>query len=109
MFRQDPFSGHVVLRSTDTATAGSDYKLWTTIKAPRGYSIEEHAELLRERVGANHFRLMPAKGIFVLGVGHVRRKVIEPGAKADQPAEITVVEQVELNEHEWRVAAGAQA
>src|ERR1700726_3224299 len=29
MFRQDAFSGHVVLRSTDTVTAGSDYKLWT--------------------------------------------------------------------------------
>jgi DNA-binding Lrp family transcriptional regulator len=24
MFRRDPFSGHVVLRSTDTVTAGSD-------------------------------------------------------------------------------------
>ncbi|HSH37597.1 MAG TPA: Lrp/AsnC family transcriptional regulator, partial [Chthoniobacterales bacterium] len=31
MFQQDPFSGHVVLRSTDTVTAGSDYKLWTTV------------------------------------------------------------------------------
>src|SRR5579862_2992376 len=29
MFQCDPFSGHVVLRSTETATAGSDYKLWT--------------------------------------------------------------------------------
>ena len=103
MFRQDPFSGHVVLRSTDAATAGSDYKLWTTLKVPRGFSLEEHAQRLTARVGANHFRLMPAKGIFVLGVGHVRRKVIEPGARADQPAEITVVEQVELDEHEWRV------
>src|SRR2546428_11884666 len=34
MFQRDPFSGHVVLRSTDTATAGSDYKLWTTVKVP---------------------------------------------------------------------------
>ena len=103
MFRQDPFSGHVVLRSTDTATAGSDYKLWTTLKVPRGFSLEEHAQRLTARVGANHFRLMPAKGIFVLGVGHVRRKVLEPGARADQPAEITVVEQVELDAQEWQV------
>src|SRR3954466_13388781 len=29
MFQRDPFSGHVVLRSTETETAGSDYKLWT--------------------------------------------------------------------------------
>src|SRR3979411_563502 len=35
MFQCDPFSGHVVLRSTDTVTAGSDYKLWTTVKVPR--------------------------------------------------------------------------
>ncbi len=32
-----------------------------------------------------HFRLMPAKGIFVLGVGHVRRKTVEPGDRADAP------------------------
>src|SRR5436305_12147776 len=27
MFQRDPFSGHVVLRSTETVTADSDYKL----------------------------------------------------------------------------------
>src|SRR5216110_3288315 len=47
MFQRDPFSGHVVLRSTDTMTAGSDYKLWTTVKVPQGYSLQKHAELLR--------------------------------------------------------------
>ena len=103
MFRNDPFSGHVVLRSTDAATAGSDYRLWTTLKAPRGFSLEEHAELLRRRVGADHFRLMPAKGIFVLGVGHVRRKIVEPGERADAPAHMTRVEVAELTEHEWRI------
>src|SRR5688572_32370143 len=36
MAQDDPFSGHVVLRSTDTVTAGSDYKLWTTVKVPHG-------------------------------------------------------------------------
>src|ERR1044071_622313 len=36
MFQRDPFSGHVVLRSTDTVSAGSDYKLWTTLKVPQG-------------------------------------------------------------------------
>src|SRR5947199_6136651 len=35
MFQCDPFSGHVVVRSTDTITAGSEYKLWTTVKAPQ--------------------------------------------------------------------------
>src|SRR4051794_11739306 len=31
MFQQDPFSGHVVIRSTDQAIAGSKYRLWTTL------------------------------------------------------------------------------
>src|SRR6476620_2752122 len=81
MFQRDPFSGHVVLRSTETATAGSDYKLWTTVKVPHGRSLQGHCELLAQKVGAERFRIMPAKGIFTLGVGHVRRKKIEPGSK----------------------------
>ena len=103
MFQRDPFSGHVVLRSTDTVTAGSDYKLWTTVKVPQGYSLQKHCELLAEKVGAEHFRLMPAKGIFALGVGHVRRKTIEPGSKADQAAKMVPVQVVDLNEQEWDV------
>ncbi|HEY7268729.1 MAG TPA: Lrp/AsnC family transcriptional regulator, partial [Dehalococcoidia bacterium] len=39
MFREDPFSGHVVLRSTDGATPGSAYRLWTTLKVPQGFEI----------------------------------------------------------------------
>jgi len=103
MFRRDPFSGHVVLRSTDTIRAGSDYKLWTTVKVPRGFSLEAHCELLATKVGAEHFRLMPAKGIFTLGVGHVRRKTIEPGSKADEPAQMIPVQIVNLSESEWNV------
>jgi DNA-binding Lrp family transcriptional regulator len=103
MFQRDPFSGHVVLRSTDTVTAGSEYKLWTTVKVPRGYSLQKHCELLAAKVGAEHFRLMPAKGIFTLGVGHVRRKTIEPGSKGDEPAKMVPVQVVDLNEREWDV------
>lgn len=103
MFQRDPFSGHVVLRSTDTVTAGSEYKLWTTVKVPRGFSMQEHCELLTKKVGAEHFRMMPAKGIFTLGVGHVRRKTIEPGSKAGEPAKMIPVQVVDLNEHEWKV------
>jgi DNA-binding Lrp family transcriptional regulator len=103
MFQNDPFSGHVVLRSTDTVTAGSDYKLWTTVKVPQGFSIQQHCELLADRVGADHFRLMPAKGIFTLGVGHVRRKSVEPGSKADAPATMARVQVASLNELEWQV------
>src|SRR5437870_4903926 len=97
MFQRDPFSGHVVLRSTETVSAGSDYKLWTTVKVPRGFPMEAHCELLMKKTGAERFRIMPAKGIFTLGVGHVRRKTIEPGAKASEPAKMIKVEQVDLS------------
>ena len=103
MFQRDPFSGHVVLRSTDTVTAGSDYKLWTTLKVPQGFSLHAHCELLSKKVGAERFRLMPAKGIFTLGVGHVRRKTVEPGSKADQPAKMIPVQVAELSQQEWNV------
>ena len=103
MFQHDPFSGHVVLRSTDTASAGSDYKLWTTVKVPQGFSLEAHCDLLAKKVGAERFRVMPANGIFTLGVGHVRRKGIKPGSKADQPAKMIPVQIVNLGEREWKV------
>src|ERR1700730_1293221 len=103
MFQRDPFSGHVVLRSTDTVTAGSDDKLWTTLKVPHGFSLRQHCELLAEKVGAERFRIMSAKGIFTLGVGHVRRKTIEPGSKASEPAEMIPVHVVDLSGHEWNI------
>jgi hypothetical protein len=86
MFQRDPFSGHVVIRSTDAATPGSNYRLWTTVKVPQGYSIERHCALLARLTGAEHFRVMPANRIFALGVGHVRRKGMEPGSRSDEPA-----------------------
>src|SRR5438128_1151158 len=103
MSQRDPFSGHVVLRSTETIRAGSDYKLWTTVKVPHGFSLQQHCELLAKKVGAERFRIMPAKGIFTLGVGHVRRKTIEPGSKADQPAKMIPVQIVNLSDEEWNV------
>ena len=103
MFRDDPFSGHVVIRTTDAATPGSNYRLWTTLKVPQGYAIEKHARYLAERVGADHFRLMPAKCLFALGVGHVRRRGLAPGARADEPAQVMTTEIVELDALEWRV------
>ena len=109
MFQRDPFSGHVVLRSTDTVTAGSDYKLWTTVKVPQGFSLEAHCELLAKKVGAERFRLMPAKGIFTLGVGHVRRKTIEPGSKADQPAKMIPVQMCRAERTRMECLARAEA
>jgi hypothetical protein len=103
MFQEDLFSGHVVTRSTDAATPGSTYKLWTTLKVPQGYSLAKHCEFLLGRTGAKHFRLMPAKRLFALGVGHVRRRGMPPGSKADVPAEATEVTTVNLNDEEWRI------
>ncbi len=103
MSQHDPFSGHVVIRSADPATPGAQYKLWTTLKVPQGYSLSKHCELLIERTGATAFRLMPAKMMFTLGVGHVRRRSIEPGSKSDQPGDLITTSLVELTDMEWRV------
>jgi hypothetical protein len=103
MVKDDPFSGHVVIRSTDAATPGSNYRLWTTVKVPQGYSIEKHCAMIGRLTGAEHFRVMPANRIFALGVGHVRRKGMEPGSKADVPAEAKDTTKVLLSELDWRV------
>jgi len=103
MFQQDPFSGHVVVRSTDAATPGSNYRLWTTVKVPQGFSIERHCAVLAKLTGAGHFRVMPAERIFALGVGHVRRKEIPPGSKSDELAVARDTEKVLLSDIEWQV------
>jgi hypothetical protein len=103
MFKEDPFSGHVVIRSTDAVTPGSTYRLWTTLKVPQGYSLQKHADFLAREVGAKYFRLMPAKMVFTLGVGHVRRRGLEPGARADVLAEPMDAAIVELSDLDWRV------
>ncbi len=103
MFQNDPFSGHVVIRSTDGAIAGSTYRLWTTLKVPQGFSMEKHCEMLLARTGALSYRLMPARRLFALGVGHVRRRGMEPGSKSDALAEVTDTEIVQLSALEWRV------
>ncbi|MSR43109.1 MAG: Lrp/AsnC family transcriptional regulator [Pedosphaera sp.] len=103
MFQKDPFSGHVVTRSTDAASPGSTYKLWTTLKVPQGFSMTKHCEFLAAQTGAKKFILLPAKRLFALGVGHVRRKGMEPGSRADAPADVQDVSIVTLNDLEWRV------
>jgi hypothetical protein len=99
----DPFSGHVVIRSTDAETPGSVYRLWTTLKVPQGFSMQRHCELLASRIGATAFRIMPAKRLFALGVGHVRRRGMEPGSKTEEPGQVLDTNIVELSELEWRV------
>jgi len=99
----DPFSGHVVIRSTDSETPGSAYRLWTTLKVPRGFSMAKHCEWLRARIGAEAFLVMPAKALFALGVGHVRRRGMAPGGRTEEPGRVIEPQVVELSDHEWRI------
>jgi DNA-binding Lrp family transcriptional regulator len=103
MVKEDPFSGHVVIRSTDAETPGSVYRLWTTLKVPQGFSMERHCEYLAAKVGADACRIMPAKRLFALGVGHVRRRGMEPGSRSDEPGRVLDTNIVELSPLEWRV------
>jgi hypothetical protein len=105
MFAEDPFSGHVVIRTADAASPGSSYRLWTTLKVPQDFSLHKHAQWLCRHVGAERFRLMPAKKLFTLGVGHVRRRGLEPGARAERPAQPLETSIVKLTDLEWRVLA----
>jgi DNA-binding Lrp family transcriptional regulator len=105
MFQRDPFSGHVVIRTTDSVTPGSAYRLWTTLKVPQGYSLEKHCDFLASQVGAHSYRTMQAKALFVLGVGHTRRRGMEPGSRSDAPAEVMHPQRMDLTEEEWRVLA----
>jgi hypothetical protein len=65
--------------------------------------MQRHCELLAARIGASAFRIMPAKRLFALGVGHVRRRGIEPGSKTDEPGQVLDTNIVQLSPHEWRV------
>ncbi|MEI8233058.1 MAG: Lrp/AsnC family transcriptional regulator [Verrucomicrobiota bacterium] len=103
LLQADPFTGHVVLRSAEPGAAGADYRLWTTLKVPAGVSMEAHCALLSRRAGCEDFRLMPARGVFALGVGHVRRLGIPPGRKADCRAAMVRPHLVPLDAQEWRV------
>ncbi|MDQ2664854.1 MAG: Lrp/AsnC family transcriptional regulator [Gemmatimonadota bacterium] len=101
--QKDPFSGHIVIRSTDAETPGSVYRLWTTLKVPQGFSMQRHCEFLAQAIGASAFRIMPAKRLFALGVGHVRRKGMEPGSRSEEPGVVMDTKIVQLTALEWRV------
>jgi DNA-binding Lrp family transcriptional regulator len=103
MVTEDPFSGHVVIRSTDADTQGSVYRLWTTLKVPQGFSMTRHCDFLAGRVGAEAYRVMPAKKLFALGVGHMRRRAVEPGERSDESGRVLDTNIVELSPLEWRV------
>jgi DNA-binding Lrp family transcriptional regulator len=103
MAAEDPFSGHVVIRSTDAETPGSAYRLWTTLKVPQGFSMTKHCDFLLRQIGGEGYRLMPAKRLFALGVGHVRRRGMEPGSRSEEPGQVLDTNVVELSPLDWRV------
>jgi DNA-binding Lrp family transcriptional regulator len=103
MSKDDPFSGHVVIRSTDAETTGSVYRLWTTLKVPQGFSMTRHCDFLASEVGAESYRVMPAKKLFTLGVGHVRRRGMEPGSRSEERGRVFDTNIVELSPLDWRV------
>jgi DNA-binding Lrp family transcriptional regulator len=105
MVKEDPFSGHVVIRSTDAETQGSVYRLWTTLKVPQGFSMTRHCEFLAGKVGAKAYRIMPAKRLFALGVGHVRRRGMQPGSRSEELGRVLDTNVVDLSPLEWRVLA----
>jgi DNA-binding Lrp family transcriptional regulator len=103
MAKDDPFSGHVVIRSTDSVVSGSGYRLWTTLKVPVGESLDFHATKLLALTGATEYLLMPANGVFALGVGHMRRRGMEPGEKTPDPAVMMTTVPANLTDEEWEI------
>ncbi len=99
--KEDPFSGHVVIRNSESGA--TDWPLWTTIKVPTGFSLEKHCNWIREEIGAEKYRIMPTIRQFALGVGHMRRKNMEVGEKADQPAMDSIPAIVDLDDRDWNV------
>lgn len=100
----DPFTGHVVVRRAEKPGPGSDYRLWTTLKVPTGCNtLAAHCDLLGSIVGAEHYVLLPTRGVFALGVGHMRRRLLQPGDKLDHPAAMQTTHRPELDAEEWRV------
>src|SRR5438045_5702515 len=65
--------------------------------------MQRHCGFLARQVGAEAFRIMPAKRLFTLGVGHVRRRGMEPGSRSEEPGRVLDTNIVELSLLEWRV------
>jgi DNA-binding Lrp family transcriptional regulator len=99
--KEDPFSGHVVIRNSEFGS--TDWPLWTTIKVPTGFSLEKHCDWIRDQIGAEKYRIMPTIRQFVLGVGHMRRKNMQVGEKAEQPAKDMIPAIVALDDLDWKV------
>lgn len=101
----DPFTGHIVIRRAESATApGADYRLWTTLKVPaRTGDPAEHCRILARHIGAQDYARMPVVGMFSLSVGHIRRAGLAADALLPQEPEMQRPAQPQLSEQEWAV------
>lgn len=100
----DPFTGHIVLRRAEGDAVGAEYRLWTTLKVPTGCgSLEEHCDMLARHIRAEHYVLLPARGVFALGVGHMRRRALKPGDRLPEPPRMQTTSKPKLSDDEWRV------
>ena len=99
--KEDPFSGHVVIRNSEYGM--TEWPLWTTLKVPTGFSVDAHCEYLRKTIGAEKWRFMPALRAFALGVGHMRRKNMKIGEMSPELAESRQPAIVDLSDNDWRV------
>lgn len=105
LLQHDPFTGHIVIRCCEDAGApGADYRLWTTVKVPRGYgSLAQHLALLAPHLGAEDAVPLPVVGMFTLSVGHIRRANLRPGDRTESMPAMQRPQRPLLTEEEWRV------
>ena len=64
---------------------------------------EEADRILGLDIGADDYVLLPARGVFALGVGHMRRRGLRPGDKTPEPAPMQETKTVSLSGLEWKV------
>lgn len=101
--KDDPCSSRVVIRSTDGDAPGSEYRLWTTLKVPLGFSMLKHCEFVKEQIGAAACRILPARGLFTIGDGGTRPDGIQPGSRTEEPGRVIDADTIELGDLDWRV------
>ncbi len=86
LVKNDPFTGHVVLREPENESHPSaPFRLWTTLRLPvdSPNGVQEHCRLLARHIDAHYFVCMPVVGMFRLSVGHMRRAGLPPGTLDD--------------------------
>lgn len=105
MVGNDPFTGHVVIREAEEGAVGAEYRLWTTVRVPVGWSLDRHVRAVGERIGAEDWLVMRGRKEFLLGVGHVRRRGLEVDAMAAEAVKGREIQVESLSEREWGVVA----